>query len=169
MKIPKLETERLILREWNESSDYEPYSRLCADPEVMRYLGGTPMNRAEAWRHMAVMVGHWALRGYGHWVVEERARGVPVGRVGILMPEGWPGFEIGWTLERSSWGRGYAVEAAQAALAWARETLPFDQVVSCIHPDNHNSIRVAEKLGERYQSMSEIMGKPVKLYGMALR
>ena len=62
MAIPRLETARLLLREWQEG-DFDAYARLCADPEVMRYLGGHTFSVLEAWRHMAYLVGHWALRG----------------------------------------------------------------------------------------------------------
>ena len=58
----QLETERLLLRMWRED-DFETYAQMCADPDVMRYLGGKTFSRMEAWRHMAVMVGHWYLRG----------------------------------------------------------------------------------------------------------
>ena len=99
MAIPRLETARLILREWQEG-DFDAYARLCADPEVMRYLGGRTFSVLEAWRHMAYLVGHWALRGFGHWAVEEKATGQFVGRLGFQEPQGWPGFEVGWTLAK---------------------------------------------------------------------
>jgi RimJ/RimL family protein N-acetyltransferase len=111
----KLETERLILRMWREE-DFESYAHICADPQVMRHLNqGKPLTRLEAWRHMAFLVGHWHLRGYGHWAVEEKASGNLAGRIGFLNPEGWPGFEVGWTLGREYWGKGYATEGAPGA------------------------------------------------------
>ncbi|MDR3418546.1 MAG: GNAT family N-acetyltransferase [Nevskia sp.] len=166
--MERLETERLILRAWSEATDFEPYAALSADAEVMRYLGGKPMSRLEAWRHMSMIVGHWHLRGYSHWAVEEKASGEFVGRLGFFNPVGWPGFEIGWTFARSHWGRGYAPEGARAALDWARGRLGVRHVISCIHADNRNSIRVAEKLGEKPEGESEILGTPVLVYGMDL-
>ena len=65
---PLIESERLILREFREG-DLDAYARICADPEVMRFLGGQPYDRAQSWRHMATMLGHWTLRGYGLWAV----------------------------------------------------------------------------------------------------
>jgi RimJ/RimL family protein N-acetyltransferase len=77
MKELKLETERLILRMYR-LTDFEDHFKLCADPEIMRYLiGGKPMSRFEAWRHMAFLVGHWELLGYGYFVAEEKATGRP--------------------------------------------------------------------------------------------
>ena len=113
--MERLETERLILRMFRDS-DFDAYAEMCGDTEVMKYLGGPTMTRSEAWRSMAMVVGHWQLRGFGLWAVEERRAGCLVGRVGCWRPEGWPGLEIAWTLRRAFWGQGYATEAARAAL-----------------------------------------------------
>ena len=159
-----LETDRLILRMLRES-DFEPYAEMCADPEVMRYIGdGQPLARPMAWRNLALMVGHWALRGYGIWAVAERASGALVGRIGFWNPDGWPGFELGWVLRRQFWGRGYATEGARAALAFAFARLGRPQVISLIHPQNAASVRVAERLGERPAGSTELLGKPALVY-----
>jgi RimJ/RimL family protein N-acetyltransferase len=115
---------------------------------------------------MAFLVGHWQLRGYGHWAVEEKASGRLVGRIGFLNPEGWPGFEVGWTLAREGWGRGYATEGARRALGYAFTELDRDHVISLIHPDNYASIRVAERLGERLEGKAKVFGKEVSVYGV---
>jgi RimJ/RimL family protein N-acetyltransferase len=165
MDFPVLETERLILRMWR-NEDFEAYAEMCADPDVMRYLGGKTMTRLEAWRHMGFMVGHWMLRGYGHFAVEEKSSGGFIGRIGFLNPEGWPGFEIGWTLARDCWGRGYAIEGARRALEYAFVELDRPHVISLIHPDNRASISVAERLGEKLEGETDLMGVRVKIYGI---
>ena len=66
------------------------------------------------WRNAAIMAGHWALHGFGMFVVEEKASGTFVGRVGPVYPPGWPGFEVGWGIATEFRGKGYAVEAARA-------------------------------------------------------
>lgn len=166
MNGPVLETERLILRMWREQ-DFEPYEKMCADPEIMRYLGGGKiLNRLEAWRHMAFLVGHWDLLGYGHWAVEEKVSGQFAGRVGFLNPAGWPGFEIGWTLGRNFWGKGYATEAGRRALQFAFDDLDKSHVISLIHPDNKASIKVAERLGEKLEGNTELMGNNILIYGI---
>jgi RimJ/RimL family protein N-acetyltransferase len=142
---PRLETLRLVLRGW-EAADFDAHAAMSADPEVMRHLGGV-LDRAGSWRQMALHAGHWALRGYGNWVVERKADGMLIGRVGLWNPEGWPGLEIGWKLARHAWGQGYAIEAAHAAMSWAWDTLEISELISVIHPDNAPSIHVAERLG----------------------
>ncbi len=161
----QLETERLLLRQWRPD-DLEPYAKLCADEDVMRYLGGKTFSRDEAWRHMAFLIGHWQLLGYGHFAVEEKATGRFIGRIGFLNPEGWPGFEIGWTLDRESWGKGYATEGARVALEYALTGLDQEHVISLIHPENQASMRVAERLGEKREGTSEVFGHPVIVFGI---
>jgi RimJ/RimL family protein N-acetyltransferase len=159
-----LETDRLTLRMLRES-DFDVYAQMCADPEVMRYIGdGQPLARPMAWRNLAMMVGHWSLRGYGLWGVEERSSGALVGRIGLWNPDGWPGFELGWMLHRSCWGRGYATEGAHAALEHAFTQMQQPHVISLIHPDNAASIRVAQRLGESLHQRSELMGTPALVY-----
>jgi len=161
-----LETERLILRMFRES-DAEAFADICADPEVMRYLGeGRPLTLFEAWRSLAFHVGHWHLLGYGHFATEEKSSGRLVGRIGFLNPRGWPGFELGWTLGREFWGKGYATEAARRALRYAFEELDRDHVISLIDPNNRNSIRVAERLGEKVEGTTQLFGKEVVIYGI---
>ena len=141
-----LETERLRLRMFREN-DLEAYARICADPGVMQYLGeGKPLTRPEAWRQMAMIIGHWHLRGYGLWAVEERATCALVGRIGLFNPEGWAGLECGWMLARPYWGKGYATEGALASVAHGFGELGLEQVISLIDPRNTASVRVAQRL-----------------------
>jgi len=162
-----LETDRLTLRMLRES-DFDCYAELCADPEVMRYLGdGVPLDRPLAWRSLATMIGHWTLRGYGLWAVEERSSGTLVGRVGFWNPEGWPGFELGWVLRRSFWGKGYATEAARVALQFAFTQMNQPKVISLIRPQNTASIRVAERVGERLVDSHELNGNSCLVFGIS--
>ena len=162
-----LETERLTLRMFRPS-DLDAYAEMCADPDVMRYIyDGRPLSREEAWRDMAVILGHWELRGYGLWAVEERATHNLIGRIGHWNPEGWPGFEVGWMLGRRYWGRGFATEGAKAALKHAFSVLNIPHVISLIHSDNAPSIRVAERLGERLEGTAEVSKITFQVYGIA--
>lgn len=162
-----LETERLTLRMFRPS-DLEAYAEMCADQDVMRYINdGRTLSREETWRDMAVILGHWELRGYGLWAVEERATRNLIGRIGHWNPEGWPGFEIGWMLGRRYWGHGFATEGAKAALKYAFSVLNVPHVISLIHSDNTPSIRVAEKLGERLEGTTEVSKITFQVYGIA--
>jgi RimJ/RimL family protein N-acetyltransferase len=145
--IPRLATERLILRGFRPE-DFEPFAGFMADPDVMRYLHGEPLTRADAFRQLCTAIGHWTLRGYGTWAVERKADGAFIGRIGLINPEGWPGLEVGWTLGKPYWGQGYATEAGAAALRYAFLTQPEDRILSCIVPDNLASQRVAQRLGD---------------------
>jgi len=167
LEIPVLATERLLLRGFAED-DLEAFAAIAADPEVNRYLGGKPLDRAGAWRSIAFLLGHWQLRGYGSWALVERASGRLVGRAGLHNPEGWPGLEVGWMVARDRWGQGLATEAGRAALDYAFGVLAADHVISVIDPANAASIRVAEKLGETFERLTDlaIADHPVALYGI---
>jgi RimJ/RimL family protein N-acetyltransferase len=160
-----LETERLILRGWRDD-DLDAWAAVCADPEVTRYIGGT-RDRAEAWRSIATYVGHWALRGYGLWVLESRIDGRLIGRAGLWNPEGWPGEELGWTLARDAWGEGYATEAARAAMAWAWTELRLPRLISVIDPRNRSSIAVARRLGMRHARDWELHRRRALIFEIA--
>jgi RimJ/RimL family protein N-acetyltransferase len=161
-----LRTERLVLRMLCED-DLDQYAVMAGDPEVTRYLGdGSTLSRADAWRQMAMILGHWHLRGYGMWAVEESATGRLAGRIGFFNPEGWPGFELGWTLAREFWGRGYATEGARRALEYGFTEMGREHVISLIRPDNTPSVRVAERLGERLEGRADLFGREALVYGI---
>lgn len=165
--MPTLQTDRLLLRMFR-LEDVEAYAQMLADPEVQRYLGdGKPASRSDAWRHMAMLLGHWQLLGFGLWAVEERASGALIGRIGLFNPEGWPGVELGWMLRRESWGQGLATEGARAALAYAFTELHQSHIISMIRPANTASIRVAEKLGEQLEDRIEFRADAALIYGIS--
>ena len=142
---PTLETPRLILRPPREE-DLDGWEELLGDEETARFIGGVRA-RADAWRAMMTMAGSWAIKGFAMFSVIEKDSGRWLGRIGPWQPEGWPGTEVGWSLVRSAWGQGYAVEAAEAAIDWAFEALGWDEVVHVIAVDNVRSQAVAKRLG----------------------
>ncbi|MCJ8279197.1 MAG: GNAT family N-acetyltransferase [Rivularia sp. ALOHA_DT_140] len=167
MNIPIIKTERLILREFRES-DLDAYYQMCSDQEVMRYIGtGKVLSRAESWRSMASVIGHWYFRGYGLWAVEEQKSGEMIGRIGCWKPEGWIGLEVGWSLRRDFWGYGFATEAGKASMDFAFTKLQQSHVISLIRPDNKASIKVAEKLGEKLEGEIEVLGTKAVIYGIS--
>lgn len=162
--IPTLDTERLRLRAFRRS-DIDDYAALTADPDVMGHIGGT-WDRSRSWRHLAFLIGHWPLGGAGMWALELKETGAFVGTVGFAEPEGWPGFELAGKLVRRWWGHGYATEASRAALAHAFTVLRKDHVISLVRPENHASIRLVERLGERLEGRTVLMGVEYLVYGI---
>jgi RimJ/RimL family protein N-acetyltransferase len=160
--IPVLETERLILRE-GRASDFEILVDFYANEEASKPVGG-PLNRAEAWGRMAFNRGHWALRGYGNWALEEKATGDYAGWAGLWFPEGFPEREVGWGLFLSKRVRGYATEAARRARSYAYETLGWETAISLVAADNIRSLRVAERLGAVFEKATQHDGMAFGIY-----
>lgn len=162
---PTVPTERLLLRPFTEA-DLDAYAEMSADAEVMRHIGaGGPVARDIAWRQMALFAGHWVLRGYGMWAVEEKATGALVGRAGFLHPEGWPANELGWLLARPYWGRGYAYEAAAAARRHGRVAMGLSgRLISLIRAENQRSLALAQRLGARLEETIEFMGATAQVW-----
>jgi RimJ/RimL family protein N-acetyltransferase len=167
LAIPTLETERLTLRPFRED-DVQAFFELSQDPDVVRYVGDRRVpTLQETWRAVAGWLGHWALRGYGQWAIEERASGRLIGRAGIINPVDWPGPEVGYLLGRDWWGHGYATEAARAAMDWGFEQLGFTDLLSLIDPANKASIAVATRLGESLRGDTDLWGNRVLIYGIS--
>ncbi len=152
--VPRLTTERLTLR-GHTVADFDESAAMWADPDVTRYISGRPNTPEEAWTRLLRYVGHWALLGFGYWVVRETATNRFVGEVGLvdyrrdIVPslDGAP--EAGWVLSPAAHGRGFATEAVRAVLTWGESRFGDVRTVCLIHPDNLRSIRVAEKCGYR--------------------
>jgi RimJ/RimL family protein N-acetyltransferase len=146
---PIIETERLKLRKWC-GSDVAPNTAMLSDPGTARFItaDGKPVtDELVGWRNAAIMSGHWVLNGVGMFVVEEKSSGKFAGRVGPWFPPGWPGFEVGWGISSEFRGRGYAVEAARAAIDWSFATFELNQIIHCIDCENTASQAVARRLG----------------------
>jgi len=162
-----VDTSRLRLR-LPEGADAEAMLEIHQDPEVIKSILPTarPGGLDAAWRNIAMMIGHWHLRGYGQWAVVEKSSGQVIGRIGFWNPEGWPGIELGWIIRRSRWRQGFATEAARAALEWAWDNIDTDHIISIIQPGSLASIRVAEKIGERFERADSLNGASVHIYGV---
>ena len=145
---PRLETERLILRPPKEA-DFEDWAAAHADPDAMRFTYGDPQSRDDAWRIMAMVLGHWTMRGYGFYSVLEKASGRWVGRVGPWCPEGWPRPEVGWLIAAPFQRRGFALEASRVCMDHVVDDMGWDRVGHLILEDNAPSQAVAKALGSR--------------------
>jgi RimJ/RimL family protein N-acetyltransferase len=164
----EIETARLRLRTWRED-DLAPYARICADPEVMRYLSG-PMTREHSEQQVSTFVRHWEERGFGLWVIEKKSSGAFIGFIGLLVHEDWSEgnhrTEVGWRLARPFWGRGLATEGAMASLRYGFEELGLDRIISIAVPENLASRRVMEKLGMTLRGETPFKGSDVVWYAV---
>ena len=168
-EAPVVQTERLTLRPF-QAADADAQAAMMGDAEVMRHLGGQALSREDAWRKL--LNGHacWSLLGFGYWAVERRSDGAMIGQVGFadfqrgMEPSigGLP--EMGWLFAREAAGQGYATEAALAGLAWIDEALRPPETVAIIGPDNHASIRVAEKCGFDAREPALYRGESILLF-----
>jgi RimJ/RimL family protein N-acetyltransferase len=145
----RLVTERLVLRRWRES-DVVPLAEMNADPQVMRYFPRL-YSLEETRARIAVWSEHFAKRGYAPWAVEAPGLASCMGVVGPALISGDIAIagrmEILWRLGREFWGKGYAVEAARAALRDAFARLRPDEIIAYTSAANTPSRRVMEKLG----------------------
>ena len=155
---PVLHTARLTLGP-HDVADYEASFAMWADPDVVRYIGGTPSTAEEAWGRQLRYAGLWPLVGYGYWRLLETASGRFVGEAGFgdfrrqITPSliGVP--EAGWVLAAWAHGQGLAYEAMSAILAWADGVLASRRTVCMIDPGNTASLTLAARLG--YQTFAE--------------
>ncbi len=162
--IPVIRTERLRLTAFDDRH-FEAYASMLADPDSTRFVGdGEPLDRMNAWRSMAMLLGHWALRGYGMWAVELAETGEFIGRVGLHRPEGWPDLELGWMLMANRRGHGYATESARAARDFAFESVGAERLVSLIRSNNRAAERVARRLGGRQATTIDFLGGATLVY-----
>jgi RimJ/RimL family protein N-acetyltransferase len=154
--IPSLTTERLVLRPFNKN-DLDSFAEIVADPAVIRYATytGEVMSRYQAWNWLCLMLGHWHMRGFGIWAVEDGRSGELLGRIGLQYLDWFDDVELVWMLKQSTWGQGYASEGARAAIDFGFNTLGLPRITAVIHPGNQPSIRLAERLGLTFERQIE--------------
>jgi RimJ/RimL family protein N-acetyltransferase len=167
-EAPTIETERLVLRGYR-LGDFPHVAAAWADPEVVKYIG-RPFTEEESWARFLRNIALWPMLGYGYWAATEKSTGRWIGDVGFadfkreIEPslKGVP--EIGWVLARAAHGRGYATEAAQAALRWLEHALGPRRTVCIINDGNVASVRVAEKCGYREFARTPYKGSTVLMF-----
>ena len=154
--IPTLTTARLTLRPPREA-DF-PAMLTFNDSPRSAFVGGG-RDRQWVWRALLANIGHWALRGYGFYSVDTHA-GAFVGRIGVILHDGWPEPELGWHVYDGHEGMGYAQEAALAARADYQARIAQAPLMSMVVPANHRSIALAERLGASFERMDPGEGIP---------
>jgi RimJ/RimL family protein N-acetyltransferase len=167
--VPVLETERLRLR-GHRLEDFAALAAMWADPVTTRHIGGNPAGPEESWTRLLRYTGHWAMLGFGYWVIEEKASGNYVGEAGFAeykrtlesSVKGMP--EIGWVIAPLHHGKGYATEAVRAAVSWGDAHFAGSRSTCLIEPGNVASIRVAEKCGYREWERTVYKGEPAIVF-----
>jgi RimJ/RimL family protein N-acetyltransferase len=175
---PVLETERLLLRA-PVHEDADALAPMYADPEVMRFVGdGIALTRGETDRSVRRMIDAWEADGFGLFTTVRKADETVIGRVGLIVwnPETWQvtraaangptELEVGYTLGRDFWGRGYATEAAAAARDFALNQLGADRLIALIIHGNEASENVARKLGLEYERDIVLGSRDAQLFAL---
>lgn len=163
-QVPILETERLRLRA-HRAADLDACAAMWADPRVTRHIGGQPFSTQNVWSKILRYAGLWTIVGFGYWLIEERSSGRFVGEAGFadfkreMTPPLDAAPEAGWALAPWAHGVGLATEAMRAIVAWGDAHLERD-TVCLVDPDNHASLRVADKCGYREALRSTYEGAP---------
>jgi RimJ/RimL family protein N-acetyltransferase len=157
-RAPVLQTNRLRLQA-HTAQDIDHVAALWANPDVVKYIGGTPSSYEASWSRLLRYAGHWQLLGFGYWAIFESGSGAFIGEIGLadyrreITPSlaGMP--EMGWVLSPEFHGKGYAYEAANAVLNWADEQ---NIATTCciISPEHTASLKLAAKCGFRVTAES---------------
>jgi RimJ/RimL family protein N-acetyltransferase len=156
---PVLQTERLILRA-PEAADFEAFAPFIMSERARFVGGGADKDLGHAWRYLAIITGHWHLRGYGTFVLADRESRRPVGSAGPWHPAEWPERELGWTIwDEADEGKGYAREAVTELRRHVYADLGWPTAVSYIDPRNDRSIALARRLGCRLDEKADSPGR----------
>jgi RimJ/RimL family protein N-acetyltransferase len=146
---PVLETKRLILRA-PQAADFETLAPFVMSDRARFVGGGAEKDIGHAWRVLAILSGHWHLRGFGTFVAEDRSTGQPVGSMGPWFPGDWPEHELGWSIwTEEAEGHGFAFEGVTALRRHVYADLGWKTAVSYIDTRNDRSLALARRLGCR--------------------
>ncbi len=163
-QIPEqIESKRLLLRKFKDA-DWKGLHEYYSNIETTRFTVGKVLSEGEAWRAMASMVGHWELRKYGPYALEEKETGKVIGIAGLWYPNDWPEPEIKWGLATQYHGKGYASEAARAVQKMTKEYLPNTKLISFIINENKASIKLALAIGCIFEKEVPFRGAQWSLY-----
>jgi RimJ/RimL family protein N-acetyltransferase len=166
--VPVIETMRLRLRGFTDD-DLDALADIYADPDVMLYMpGGKPVPRERVAASIGRMIGYWQEHGFGLWAVEEKESGESrlIGRCGLVHLDNTPEIEVGYLFAKDYWGKGYATEAARAALDYGFTQLGLDWIVAITRPENVASQHVLEKIGMRFERDARYYDMDVRYFSI---
>ncbi len=163
MTPPVIKTERLRLRPWKEA-DFNAFRAFMADPEAQAFRSG-PADAIGAWAQFCAKAGEWAVCGMGTLVINEADADRALGYAGLWSAPYLDEPELCWSLFADDGrGKGYATEAAAGMRDWAYAALGLPPLMSFVHPENHPSRAVAERLGARCLGDTTLRGQPRLFY-----
>jgi RimJ/RimL family protein N-acetyltransferase len=137
------------LRQW-AAGDFGFYAAYTGNEVTARYYGGA-MEAQKAWRHLASVIGHWTLRGFGVYAAEDSGRGELQGCVGVWEPHGWPCREFAYWFLHEAYDTGWALSAVQLALDEVKRAFVGEEVMGFIHPENARALSLARSIGATLQ------------------
>jgi RimJ/RimL family protein N-acetyltransferase len=162
-----LETERLLLREFDEG-DAAPFYLLGSDPAVIRYTGDPGGGLTSREHALEVLrsrpLADYRNYGYGRWACVLKASGEVIGFAGLKYLADSQEVDIGYRLLPTYWGQGLATEACRAILDYGRTRLGLERIIGLVDPENVASVRVLEKLGLVLTDSVEHQGKHLAKY-----
>jgi ribosomal-protein-alanine N-acetyltransferase len=162
-----LETPRLFFREFT-TDDAPLIYTLNSDPEVLKYVHEEPIGSHEV--ALANITGRilpqYANYGYGRWAVHLKDTSEFIGWCGLKFRPERQEIDLGYRFIRSTWGKGYATEAAKATVQHGFQVLALDEITGMAHIENLASLRVLEKCGMRFSRFDEVDGCPVKAFSL---
>jgi ribosomal-protein-alanine N-acetyltransferase len=154
----EVKTDRLFLRRFSRE-DLDAYAGIMGDYEVGKWFPkGEGYTREEAKKSLDNILDHWSKHGFGIWAITDKDNKFLLGRCGLNLITETSEVEVDFVLARNYWGKGYATEAARAALAYGFDVLGLNRIIALTKPDNVASRRVIEKIGMRYVKNAEYWG-----------
>jgi ribosomal-protein-alanine N-acetyltransferase len=163
LDIPTLSTPHLILRPWTQA-DTEALFLILQEPDILEYYPPSTFTLEKTQRYITHQLKHWQERRYGHWAVTLKDDNRVVGWDGLeYLPETDEN-EVAYLLSHQVWGRGFATEAARAAVRYGLETIGLHAIIGLVHPGNIGSIRVLEKCGLTFIDRKVYWGLEMRRY-----
>lgn len=162
-----LETDRLLLREFNEG-DVAVFYILGSDPAITRYTGDPDGGLVNIEHAREILQSHpiadYQKYGFGRWACVHKTSGEVIGFVGLKYLDELNEVDIGFRLLPAYWGIGLATEASQVVLEYGFAHLGLERIIGLVDPENVASVRILEKLGLSFAGMEENLGQNVARY-----
>ena len=165
----ELNTERLLVRGF-DTNDAEFILELLNQPSFIQFIGDKGVRSVDDARNYITTgpIESYQRHGFGLYLVELKDRKVPIGMCGVLKRESLPDPDLGFAFLPEYWGKGYAFEAASAALDQARDFFKLARILAITNPDNDASIKLLAKLGFQFERVMKLStdSDEVKLFSL---